>query len=115
MSRSYDFAVEVSPVTEDQAIKVQNVVGGQLGAYSVDYFHNGDTAAIDGSCTLCGGQSDDEAHAELLAVLRKEFPTLTSVTSYWRCTEYEEWDDSFNWQEGDDDDDGKEEIEETLN
>lgn len=110
MSRAYSFAVECYPVNSDEdTVRISLAIEEEMGCecsywLSATEHEEGSTAYFDSdTATLCGGESDSEAHHRLKEALKKEFPFLQEVTTKWLCTEYQEWDSVYTWDQGDDD------------
>lgn len=102
MSRSYNFAVELSPVTEDDIHYVCALVECELGAHEIHSYFYEKTLYLDGCTTLCGGESDEDADYRLVEHIKKMCPEITKIITKWLCTEYQEWDETYTWNKDDD-------------
>jgi hypothetical protein len=105
MSRSYDFAVEGSPVvSDDQAEEIKQEIDSELGACNIDYWyeHTNKTIFVDGSTTLCGGESEEEATVRLREAILKKFPGIKEIVTKWLYTEGRDWDNIITWNVEDD-------------
>ena len=104
MSRSYDFAVEITGPFESEeeldpiACAIDEEMGSKVEFYWLGVTENeeGTTAYFSGSTSLCGGESEKWAHQRLVTALQRF--SVNVVVTNWRCTEYQEWDESYCWE-----------------
>lgn len=90
MSRLYKLNVEVKGISE---ARVYEVLVGDLGWEESDTHEYKDIVYFEGDGSLCGGQSEDEAHEEIVAKLKevnKDVLVLTRWT-YMEDLPYQEY------------------------
>ena len=97
MSMSYCWEFEISPVREDEREVVMQRIPYDIQDHMA-LGPDGTLLTCWGEGTLGGGTETSERHAEL----RKLFPSRR-VTSHWRCTEFDEWDNTYHGDEEADD------------
>ena len=92
MSRNYEVQVEVFPCTQQQSITIATVLGkwgmtveGETECFDDNY---DDGWSYWGSSQLCGGQTEQERHESLRALLPEH-----SINTRWR------WVDELSWDE----------------
>jgi len=96
MSRSYEFAVEVSGAKENTGSDVSDTIANEMGASDVDSWED-DVIYFNGICSLCEGESEEEAHDRIVQDLRLKHPEVTKIETRWRCIEYQQWDNIMEW------------------
>ena len=98
MSQSYRYQFEITPVKTKEEIR--EVFLKVSGEYEIEEDHllmdKSESLHLWGSGSMNSVVTLDERHDEL----QKLFPGKKVVTR-WRCTEYDDWDESIG--EGDDD------------
>ena len=105
MSRAYKFVVECYPVQDEAQLAIMgDCILDEMGSYGIDRWldvtdrGDGCTAYFDGECSLCDGELEREANTRLRDCLKKEFPSLSRITTQWLCTEYQECYEVFTWE-----------------
>ena len=102
MSRMYELDMEVTKtkINEMEFKKILTIFGQEWGGRNtngtiIQYGKGYDTAIIDAEGTLCGGESDKEAHRRIRDAIKKEISDC-SVKTRWTYLEelpYEEYID----------------------
>jgi hypothetical protein len=94
MSRYYRLAVVATGISEEQLLKVcseQFGWNGQTSSWKDEVF-------FDGEGSLYGGMSEEEAHQEIYASLKK-INSEAKIRTQWTCLEelpYEEYGDDID-------------------
>ena len=108
MSRAYDFQVDVYPVKDERQLdqvrqELDIEVSGTVESYlDITEREDGFNACLwSNDSSLCGGESDNEAHERIVGRLKDKFPFLKEVVTSWRCMEYLEWDEVHTWEKKD--------------
>ncbi|MFA5863163.1 MAG: hypothetical protein WC975_00595 [Phycisphaerae bacterium] len=88
MSRCYEVRVEVKDLSMEQVCRVMSESGWDQGFCEIQTDkHNEPYVHWGGSGSLCGGETEAEAHERFTEAFRKINPAC-QVRTRWLCTEY---------------------------
>lgn len=105
MSRNYQYQLELDFTQALDVATVKTLINehAELDVECCDGPLKDDNRyvyTLDGTCTLAGGEHEEEAHERIVAALKKASTDLVGVTSRWHCLEMYEWDDVFETELG---------------
>lgn len=104
MSRDYDVRYEITTEFQDPMPFVESLKANGYLYQSQDpetRFEQGENKRvllIEGLATLCGGESEEEAHKEIKTIVRQLDPKAKVATRWHYCAGWD-WDEEFGDEE----------------
>ena len=108
MSRDYDVRYEIATEFQDPMPFVESLKSNgylyqsQEPETSFEQIDDDKVLFIEGLSTLCGGESEEEAHKEITSIVRRLDPKARVVTKWHYCAAWD-WDYEFGEDEKEED------------